>query len=202
MLQLPKGPTPALGVVKQAPVQGGEQSGGRPQNKSEQFGPCVVCQSVERSHHRWSPNRFSRQRPVSAIRVTEKFNATFGVSSCRPTRWDAFQWERTSAKSETGSCEARSGATWLEGLSDRQKILARFCALKAEDAQLLETLTRMMDCYSALEKPWCFLAIALLPPSAFWQAFHQHLSPVLFTQPPRFAEFCDGMIVDARLLCV
>ncbi len=86
--------------------------------------------------------------------------------------------------SETGATrDARSGAAWLEGLSDRQKILARLCALNAEDAQLLEALARIMDCYSPLEKPWCFLAIeALLPPSAFWRAFHQHWRS--FEQPP------------------
>jgi hypothetical protein len=78
--------------------------------------------------------------------------------------------------SETGTTrDARSGAAWLEGLGERQKILARLCALKADDTQLQEALARMMDCYSPLEKPRCFLAIeALLPPSAFWRAFHQH----------------------------
>jgi hypothetical protein len=85
---------------------------------------------------------------------------------------------------ETGSTrDARSGAAWLEGLGERQKILARLCALKADDTQLLEALARMMDCYSPPEKPWCFLAIeALLPPSTFWRAFHQHWRS--FEQPP------------------
>ncbi len=78
--------------------------------------------------------------------------------------------------SETGSTrDTRSGAAWLEGLSERQKTLARLCTLKADDAQILEALARLMDYYSPLEKPWCFLAIeALLSPSAFWRAFHQH----------------------------
>ncbi len=87
--------------------------------------------------------------------------------------------------SETGSsaCVTRSGATWLEGLSERQKILATLCAMKADDAQLLEALARLMEHYTPLEKPWCFLAIeALLPPSAFWRAFH--LFWPSFEQPP------------------
>jgi hypothetical protein len=79
--------------------------------------------------------------------------------------------------------EAISGAAWLEGLSERQKILARLCALKADDAQLLEALARIMECYGPLEKPWCFLAVeALLPPSAFWRTFHQYWQS--FEQPP------------------
>ncbi len=79
--------------------------------------------------------------------------------------------------------EAISGAAWLEGLGERQKILARLCALKADDAQLLEALARIMECYGPLEKPWCFLAIeALLPPSVFWRAFHQNWQS--FEQPP------------------
>jgi hypothetical protein len=79
--------------------------------------------------------------------------------------------------------EAISGAAWLEGLGERQKILARLCPLKADDAQLLEALARIMACYGPLEKPWCFLAIeALLPPSVFWRAFHQYWQS--FEQPP------------------
>lgn len=69
------------------------------------------------------------------------------------------------------------------GIERPQKIPARLCALKAEDEPLLEALARMMDCWSPLEKPWCFLAIeALLPPSTFWRAFHQHWRS--FQQPP------------------
>ncbi len=49
--------------------------------------------------------------------------------------------------------KGRSSGAWLEGLSERQKILARLCALKAEDAQLLEALWRIMDCYGPLETP-------------------------------------------------
>ncbi len=86
--------------------------------------------------------------------------------------------------SETGDPgEARAGALWLEGLGERQKILAKLCTLKADDAQLLDAIARMMDYYTPIEKPWCFLAIeALLPPSAFWCAFHRHWRS--FERPP------------------
>ncbi len=70
---------------------------------------------------------------------------------------------------------AKNGASWLEGLTDRQKVLAKLSALKADNTQILDELANVMGCYSRIEKPCCFLALEpLLPPPAFWQAFHQH----------------------------
>ncbi|WP_363345675.1 hypothetical protein [Methylocystis echinoides] len=77
----------------------------------------------------------------------------------------------------------RTSAAWLEGLSERQKTLARLCALKADDAHILDELERMLGCYTSMEKPWCFLSIeALLPAAVFWRAFHLHWRS--FEQPP------------------
>ncbi len=86
--------------------------------------------------------------------------------------------------SEAGSTLiVRSSGTWLEGLSQRQKLLAGLCAQKSDDAEILEALALVMGCYDSLEKPWCFLAVeALLPPSTFWRAFHQYWPS--FEQPP------------------
>ncbi|GLI95365.1 hypothetical protein LMG27198_43570 [Methylocystis echinoides] len=59
--------------------------------------------------------------------------------------------------------KARARGTWLEALTERQKILVKLCALKADDGEILEAFARLMDFCAPLEKYWCFLAVEALP---------------------------------------
>ncbi len=79
--------------------------------------------------------------------------------------------------------EVKTGAPWLEGLGERQKVLNELFARKTDDETVLEELARILICYRPIEKPWSFLALEpFLTPSAFWKAFHRHWTS--FDQPP------------------